>query len=59
MNLWEMHAYVFTWHKGDSDCPTYERTFPAACLSDALKWIRKSGRRGFVSINCLPRRYWY
>jgi len=57
MNLWDMHAYVFTIRDG-YDAPLFERTFPAACIDDALRWIEKSPHRGFISINCLPSGYW-
>jgi hypothetical protein len=51
-----MHFYVFTWHKGDS-IPTYERT--CGTLRVALQRVRESGRLGFVSVDCLPFRFWY
>lgn len=56
-SLWDLHAYVFTYHSNDKR-PTFERTFPASCLTEAQAWIRKSWRIGFVSVNCLPKFYW-
>lgn len=56
LNLLDMHAYVFTWHGDDL---VYERTFSAACITQAQKWIRDSGRLGFITINCMPKNYFY
>ena len=56
-DLWTFHAYVFTKHKDGA--LVYERTFSAACLTDAWRWIRKSGRQGCVYVNCVPKNWFY
>lgn len=53
-----MYAYVFTFRVG-SETPFYERTFPIAFLTKALQWIKDRDQVGFVSIDCLPPRYFY
>ncbi len=59
---WNMHAYLFSYPRdpdgGVHGRPYFERTFPVPCIDDAFKWLSDRGKRGYVSVNCLPQHYW-
>jgi len=40
-----------------SEIPTYDRT--CSCLKSAKERLKKVGKKGFITIDSVPKDYWY
>jgi hypothetical protein len=50
--------YIFT-YRPDNAIPYYETSMPGCCIVDALRRLQACRRPGFLSVGCLPSKYFY